>query len=166
MQRFVHEPVFDLSELEREPAAEPIFERTPEPTITIEAVTAEQVIDPWLTREPVEASPPEPTIESPPGPPPLRIDPVDRFDPADEGSRSSSGPRRTPTVSGRRRGVPRRSPSSPRAVEVSLGSAARALQRSLSSEGPPVRDVLPAVAVGVATSAVTIGLVMLLRRGR
>ena len=156
-QRFVHQPAFDLSELEREPAAQPVFEREPEPEIIFEAVTADEIIDPWQIREPVDAPAPEartiPTADPPSEPPPLRVD-------RDEPPRRTGSP---PGGASANRRV-RRPPSSTRALEVSLGSAARALQRSLAAEGPPVRQILPAVVAGVATSAVTIGLVMMLRR--
>ena len=155
-QRFTHEPMFDLSELERVPSAEPVFERTPEPDITVEAVTADEVIDPWLEVD--DPDPPADAASTPgaeprPEPPPLRIEPERRRGPPDRRGEGRLRDRRRP-------------PSSTRALDVSLGSAARALQRSLGSEGTPIRDILPAVAVGVATSAVTIGLVMMLRRGR
>ncbi len=154
-QRFTHEPMFDLSELERVPSAEPVFERTPEPDISVEAVTADEVIDPWV--EVNDADPPadaasQPGAEPRPEPPPLRVE--------TEPGQGRRGPRGEAPRSALR------PPSSTRALEVSLGSAARALQRSLGSDGTPIRDILPAVAVGVATSAVTIGVVMMLRRGR
>lgn len=149
-QRFLAQPLFDLRELEREPAREPVFERTPEPDLFIEALTADEVIDPWIEAVVEDDPRPPPPPPPPPEPPPLRVQSARRQSRADD----PRGPGRP------------RPPSSTSALEVSLGSAARALQRSLSSDSAQIRDLLPAVAAGVATSALTIGVVMMLRRGR